>query len=1008
MKFNRKSTIQMTLVLIFTLLFSSVSAAAGLPYAFIEDRAYTLDEIIADINSFNDDVDNTNEDDILVDVSGDETGKYLNLGAYIEARIEGFTGTPEEYQQINPATPPATGDLEVVSVSAINGTEVTVTLGNVGDVLPEGSTFQVTDTNGSVYAVTSVVLVAGDEYKLTLGTAVSGMGTLTVKHGTSEANKDFDTTVEGITLGMSFSDDDAKLLADGADNTIVFVEILRNGEIDKTFDGTVKFMSLKGATFAKETVSFDKGVARVQLTSMSSAVDIMDTIIATIADADDLDAVGKSVQMNILYSPDKPVGPGVKEKVFITYAESDRASDLFVRFNDDIDFDALYAEHFSATATGKLYVQSPDGTDQPITDIIKVKNEERTVRLVLVEDTTTNDGWLTDNSTVIVGVTGAGQPNSVLLDGEVEFNLVDPKAPEALSVKAPDYRTIETRFTEPVREEPAQTAANWVLNGKQLEAIDLINDDSTDTPLVGREYKNTHTVYNRADSVDNRSYVTLNLSTEGVKKLKAAGKENILQAYNIEDYAGITDTTGNNKATTQEFRFITPPLPGAPTAKVELESPEQYRVIFNQRLANELDADNFEVSYQIGTRTNGTPIFIGDADEGTLLADAITAGTMPAGFGVPTMVDTFAGNANEVVVTPVPGTNNSEYLLEFAQDWTVTYDTENTAVNYYTPGRNHIAVTVIGDPSGGVAVESRSGIVMPGTYTEAKRMARDNKGPIIEIAEQNQDSDDNWLEEFTVRMNEPIQMNAQIPADGSKDTAILTPSQTQALGDDVPTPTFSFISEDESITIDAELKDPITVDDYEFILIPTGGATLTPGIWTISIRSISDDVGNTADTAEYTLEVFGKDPTLGQAKIVWADAHDNVEFTTGSNMGIFDVVHIQYGTEMSLDALQTNVYTINGKILPEGTRVFSEEYEYDSVNELEGTLVTIMLPKEFLGDTSETPGALKDPSNTDYDGDNQSPHILNVSKQLTDVNGTKILAPTEVQLPYNEPAIEHN
>lgn len=860
---------------------------------------------------------------------------------------------------------PPEGDLKVLEISAItNKTEVLVLLDNVPEVLPAPGTFTVEDSNGNIYAVTSIALVDGNEYKLTLGTAIAGKGTLTVKYGETSATYDFDYTLEGLTLDMEFSDEDAVLTSDGADNTIVTVTVLQNGETNKDFDGTVKFMSLKGATFAKETVAFDKGVAKVQLTSMSSALPIVDTIIATIADADDLEAVGKSVQRNISYVPEAISGE-VSEKVFITYAESDKASEVFVKFNEKYDFDKVYAER------SKITVESPIGTSKTVTDIVKI--DETTIKLILLEANA-----LTDNSTVEVKITGAGQFDSGLIDSSIKFNLVDPKAPEALSVTAPDYRTIVTRFTEPVTNDSAKTPGNWVLNGKQLLAADLDGG----VAQVGKLLDGAHTVYkaDKNNPVDNRAYVTLNLTAAGVAKLKDVKEENLLQAYNIEDYAGLTDKTGQNTATTQEFRFITPEMPGAPKAIITMESPEQYRVEFDQALQNQLDKDNFAVRYQAGEASNGTPLFIGDTG-----APAVTPVSNPV------MADSFTGNANEVIVTLVGGAND-EYLLEFAQDWTETLDTDGTKVNYYTPGRNNIEITVVAQPGGGANdVESLAGVKMSANYSNVMKLVRDNKGPKIADAYQNKDASGEFLQTFTVVMNEPIQMNT---GDASVDTKELTPSQTQSDGDGVPTPTFQFISEDESITVDGQLESSISDDDMTFVIEPK--RALTVGIWTISIKSISDDVGNTADTVEYTLEVKGVAAAAGKAEIIWADAHDNADYYGD---GVFyDVVHIQYGTEMSLDALQSNIYTINGKILPVGTMIVSDEEVYDTVNNLEGTRVTIVLPKEFLGsiDNIEINDA------TDYDNDYDEPHMLNVSKQLTDAKGNKIISPTEVELKYEK------
>lgn len=899
-----------------------------------------------------------------------ESKKYALVD--IQEKLDaGADGLQEAIEQIDKGEEPS-GGLEVVEVSAINKTEVIVELANVPSVLPAPGTFTVEDSNGNIYAVTGIALVAGNEYKLTLGTSVSGKGTLTVKYGTSQAELAYDYTLEGTTLSMEFSDENAELVADGADNTIVTVKVLKDGIVDETFDGTVKFMSLKGATFAKETVAFDKGIAKVQLTSMSSAIAIVDTIIATISDADDFDAIGKSVQKNISYIPVSQGGE-VLDKVFITYAESDRASDVFVKFNKEFNFDKLYLEK------GKFSILS-NGVSKAIADIVKVDSE--TVKLVLLEANA-----LTDNAIVKVQVTGAGQATSVLIDSDYSFNLVDPKAPEALGVTAPDYRTIVTRFTEPVSETTAEKPENWVLNGQQLTAADV-------AIKVGKDVAGTIVDYvaDGSSPVDNRNYVTLELTAAGAAKLKAAGKTNLLQAYGIMDYAGLTDKTGQNIATTQEFTFVTPEVPGAPTAEIIMESPEQFRVKFDQPLANVLDANNFEVRYQVGERLDGTPIFIGDADEPATL--------VPVGLTNPTMVDAFAAG-NNVVVTAVGGSANDEYILEFAQDWTVTLDTKTTKVNYYTPGRNNLEISIIAAPASGNAVESLLGVQMPANYKETETMTRDNVSAEIEEAYQNV-AGGSYLQEFTVIMNEPVQMNTGVTANDTKE---ITPSQTQADGDGVPTPTFQFISEDEKITIDGELKTAISDDDYEFVIVPK--TPLTAGIWTISIRSISDDVGNTSPTAEYELEVIATTDPVGKSEIIWADAHDNVDFYGDGSL--YDIVHIQFGTEMSLDALKSNVYTINGKILPVNTMITSVEAFYDSdedsslaTPDLKGTRVTIVLPKEFLGDITETDGGA-DPSDFDSDTNpNNTPHMLNVSKTLTDVEGEVIEGPTEVQLPYNK------
>jgi len=120
------------------------------------------------------------------------------------------------------------------------------------------------------------------------------------------------------------------------------------------------------------------------------------------------------------------------------------------------------------------------------------------------------------------------------VESKVPFILVDPQAPSAVGATAPDYRTIVAQFTEPVAKNNAQVATNWVLNGKQLSSSDVVE------VKVGRAVTSPTDIkdYVQANHTDNRHYVTIRLTANGAKKLKAAGSQNLLQAYNITDFAG--------------------------------------------------------------------------------------------------------------------------------------------------------------------------------------------------------------------------------------------------------------------------------------------------------------------------------------------------------------------------------------------------------------------------------------------------------------------------------------
>ncbi|MFE1627015.1 hypothetical protein ACFLFF_09750 [Brevibacillus reuszeri] len=889
----------------------------------------------------------------FVDVTDEMFADIDGADGFYRVNEDGTVGTVKEKPD-GTVTP---GELKVESVSAITDKSVTIKFATAPAADPLASSFSVKDSNGNTYSVTTVAKSQeAGVYVLTLGTSITGKGTLTVKASATDtgATKDFDFTTLGITLSVEAAE--TQLVSDGADNTILTVKVLKNGELDTNFKGTVKFTSLKGAKFAKEVVAFDKGIATVQITSISSATAIQDTIIAAIADAEDPAAVGKTFNLNLDYLP-TGVGGEIGEKVFATYAESDRASDVWVQFNKPFNFEKLYADW--KANPGSLKVNG-----NPVTDVVQVN--DKTLKLVLLDPNTGASGVLPDNSTINVETVYTG-PGGVFVESKVPFILVDPQAPAAVAASAPDYRTIVAQFTEPVAKENAQVVTNWVLNGKQLSSSDVVE------VKVGRAVTSPTDIkdYVQATHTDNRHYVTIRLTANGAKKLKAAGSQNLLQAYNITDFAGYTDITGQNKAATQEFRFVTPDVPNAPTATVSMDSVEQFRVKFSSPVSKlngaDLTASNFKFEMQNGKNADGSAKFV-EVDLEDVVSDPTKA-----------------------VVHKI---SDSEYLIELEQDWTVKYNTQGTGRNYYTPDWNNVRITVFADD-----VKNDLDVKMSENRVETLRMVLDATNPTIVKAEQSKDPVTNALTKAVdVLMSEPVQLN--LP-NGTKE---ITESQQQQATLGVPVPTFEFVNEDESVTLEGQLSTvpAPSEDDMSFTVEPKDPSKLTPGKWKLYIRSISDDVGNTSGTVVADIEIKGVVAGKAEPRIIWATAHDNVDLDqlgTSAGKADADIVHIQFGTEMSLDALTSVVYTINGKDIPEGSNIISVDnakYDIDGngTYDFTGTLVTIKLPKDFLGKTSE------EVVDT-YFTTTQKNHVLNVSKSLTDADGKLIQTPREVELSFS-------
>jgi len=335
--------------------------------------------------------------------------------------------------------------------------------------------------------------------------------------------------------------------------------------------------------------------------------------------------------------------------------------------------------------------------------------------------------------------------------------------------------------------------------------------------------------------------------------------------------------------------------------------------------------------------------------------------------------------------------SDTEYLIELEEDWTVKYLTKTSGRNYYTPDWNNVRITVFADD-----VKNDLDVKMSENRVETLRMVLDATNPVIVKSEQSKDPVTNALiPAVDVVMSEPVQLNL------TPGTNEVTESQQQHDMGGVPVPTFEFVNADETVTLEGQLTTAPSEDDMSFSVTPKDPTKLTPGKWKLYIRSISDDVGNTAGTVVAEIEIKGVVADKAEPRIIWATAHDNVDLDqtgTSANKADADIVHIQFGTEMSLDALTSVVYTINGKDIPEGSNIISVDnasYDLDGngTYDFNGTLVTIKLPKDFLGKSSE------EVVDT-YFTTTQKNHVLNVSKSLTDAEGKTIILPREVEMNF--------
>ncbi|MDR1204690.1 MAG: hypothetical protein LBL26_04300, partial [Peptococcaceae bacterium] len=953
---------------------SKTNVPPAVTYVPILDNGTTTSQAVAELI---DDVDSANLSDSAVvqsllarynALSAAEKAIFETQQAYRD--LQNAAGvTPSDAPTPTPTPPPSEGDVTVTAVNSINGAVVRVVLANVtGGNMPAPGAFTVTDSLGGEYTVNTVGIgnTTENEYILTIDHAPEGVGILTVAINGSSANRGFDTTVEGLEFVMSTNATNNTLPADGRSVATVSLTVKRDGEVAEDFKGTVSFASDRLAQLSKGGVeAFDHGVASIQVTSLNSPLEtITDTITATLVNTpDDTALQGNKYPLVLQYVP--VAQGGTDDRIFMVSVTSDSASRVYVTFNNAYDpvklTTALVRNVFrvsrdkDALPSGPNYL-TPDGYRA-------VPNSEgKTIELQFRQSNA-----LRDNTDITVQT--LDRSNYIIPNSGLTFTLNDTSRPAILGVQVVDMGVLEIQFTEPIVTRDvfstsptvpvyAGAVGNWNLNtvNGRLTTADI----ELDGIAIGRRNDRGDVIPYTAGTaggspVDNRSYITIQLSSAGITRLlKPGGQENLIQASNVRDFAGLTDAA--NTATTQEFRFVTPEPPGPPAPTFAMDSPEQFRITFDQQLLDPLTIDNVKFEQQVGVTSTGAPNYV-EID----------------------VVATPESINQQVILTDAsdPRRPNTTYLLELAADWTVVKDLFVEAdgvygnpgggtITYFTPNNNRVRVTVSSVTAN--PIKNRYQVEMfPREYTDVRVLSQDARSPYV-ANEPVYDAENNLIR---VAMNEPVQMNTSVktlPLSPSgnqmKQSRVEYTTRTDPYIADVvlkynaiPVPTFHFVNEN-GVDINGTVI-AVAADDMSFDVRPA--IPLESGHWQMTIESISDDIGNTIATepVDILLEDEVIAPTEAVPYVVWADAVDNIYDLQDNKYVIGDIVSIQYSQLMSNDVLVSSNYTVNGNPLPTGLLITSETAYYDCEDcdpyptTGIGTLVTIHLSYDSLGNVDQ-------------------------------------------------------
>ena len=630
-------------------------------------------------------------------------------------------------------------------------------------------------------------------------------------------SKSFQTPAVSDVWELKVESKAAELIANGADNTEVSFKLIdkATGQVDTDADNIVLAVNATYGNLAQKRVTIQNGVGTVILTSEYNNKDVTSKVDAQIIEASgDYKALIGQVagETTVKFAT---TNSGVVDTVTLTNAESNQADRVTLFFDKNVSLDnfgKFLADGKYEYAAGSIVV-TQDGTAKKVRGIKAVASNPRAIEVVLEKNEV-----LTDNKAVKVEVNPA-KTLAKVVNSNVAFNLTDARKPEVTAVNAEGLNTVKVKFSEAVN------SANFVLDSGSAAT---------------QKFDVAYGEFNPVTLEDTRDVVTLTLKDdykEDVKDAKAGyftpGKHG-LQVSTIKDFAALTDSA--NVGSTQNLSFTVIDDKEKPAATVTVQSPEQFVVQFNKELKG--TAADLQKVLKLQKYNTDAKKF-----------------------------EDFTGNA--LSVTQIA---KSTYVVETTKDWTEVFNTKATGKNYYNE-QFQIVVDkeVLTAKANG---EKNEEIKLDLNYSGSPLATADTKSPEIGSIESTL-----ALNEYRVviKDGEPVKLKG-------KDNAGDTLNQDQST---LPETSVQFIGTDKdgkTVTVDGKVARYADSYDSEFI-VTWAGSTLDPQAivnaggsenWTLVVKSLSDDVGNTVAT-------LTKDFTI--TKQAAGDTRFYITSVTGTNLG---------------------------------------------------------------------------------------------------------------------------
>jgi len=577
---------------------------------------------------------------------------------------------------------------------------------------------------------------------------------------------------------------------------------------------------------------------------------------------------------------------------------------------------------------------------------------------------------------------------------------------------------------------------------------------------------------------DYRDSVDITLGKVGsVQRYFTAGSH-LLQVTNVGDYAWLSDkATAENMIATETKGFTIQTDTNAPRFEVIAQSPEQYIMQFNCHLA-ELEGVN--PGQEVTTWEAFKGIYLSYKDLNKPIKDKTETVAM-AGFvnvkdawtDSPT-VAAPGGLGQDIRITNVTPTNgNSRLKIEVVKDWTdlpgwknyhQTYTNYTFALNI---SKDHPLTNIANNLNTGTTADYP---VYFSTQTANKEIMTkyDGKSPEVtanglrQLTAEEMAAAGYSTNQTGVRMifNEPVQagnkvfMNANSMGVNGSPITPAWDNNKGAAGDWIEVPEMSVVAVNDKTgkTYKSEIQGyPLGIQDglENYAIDATfindtdgkGKGQLPAGTYTVYIKAVSDDIGNTIATqvipnvtfsptnittpSDFRVLAVLADKSYGaeRSRAVSAGAVDafgntifyqdptrlvlnNGETDKNASAQGEDAIYVefskQYGTKVGASVLEESNWTLNGRPLPAGSRIVDgiadgkkestwQEPDFDEVNKaIKGkghSGITIVVPNNTITDIYNT--------------------TVTLNKNVEDKDGN-VLAPSSASTFFTPTVLEKN